>query len=536
MDLVNYIYVGTHILLNIRAKNRCIKMFKTPFFSRKGVIVSENPIATMNGLEVLKRGGNAVDAAVAVSFSLAVTIPHLGGVGGDFFALIYDGSTGKVNHINGSGYAGKGATIDLMRDKGFSKMPVKGAYSVTVPGLVDALYNMWRRFGSEEWSRLLDKPSKIAYRGFPASHSLSRALNMLGGELAKDPGSRVHYPLNREIHPGDLIKFPALARLLDILREDPRAFYEGDVMEKMVEYINREAPLFSEEDFRSYSSEWLDPIKITFKGFEVYEMPPNTQGISTLQMLHYLEGLTPSEVEPSSSERINLFLKLFKTIFCLRDKYITDPRYMDISISKLLDKEFLKTALKECIYHPTGSGGQDTTYFAVIDDNGTIVSGIQSLFYGFGSKVTEPTYGVTFNCRAHSFSLDEQHINSLAPGKKPMHTLSSPVLVGKDRAYAHGLSGGHYRPQLHSEILTNMLVYGMDPQTALEFPRFVWNIENGGLIIEDGYDLQGLGYKDVEVKSYGSRLGVAATVEYRFDGLRAGYGDIRGDMYPAGLV
>ncbi len=511
-------------------------MFKTPFFSRRGVIVSENPIATMNGLDVLSRGGNAVDAAVAVSFSLAVTIPHLGGVGGDFFALIYDGSTGEIHHINGSGYAGKGATIDLMRDKGFSKIPVKGAYSVTVPGLVDAVYNMWKRFGSEEWSRLLDKPREIAYSGFPASHSLSRALNILRGELAEDSGSRVYYPLDKEIRPGDLIRFPALAKLIDILKEDPRAFYEGDVMEKMVEYLNREAPLFSEEDFRSYSSEWLDPIKITFKEFEVYEMPPNTQGISTLQMLQYLDDLDPSEIKPRSSRRINLFLKLFRTIFCLRDKYITDPRYMGISIDKLLNKEFLEAALKECIYSPMGSGGEDTTYFAVIDDNGTIVSGIQSLFYGFGSKVTEPTYGVTFNCRGHSFSLDEQHINRLAPGKKPMHTLSSPVLVGEERVYAHGLSGGHYRPQLHSEILTNMLIYNMDPQTALEFPRFVWNIENGRLIIEEGYDLQGIAYNDVEVKSYGSRLGVAATVEYRLDGLRAGYGDIRGDMYPGGLI
>ena len=511
-------------------------MFKTPFFSYNGVIVSENPLATMSGLEVLSRGGNAVDAAVAVSFTLAVTIPHLGGVGGDFFALIYDGSTGEINHINGSGYAGKGATIELMRDKGFSRMPVKGAYSVTVPGLVDALYNMWRRFGSGEWRRLLDKPYELANNGFPASHSLSRALNILGRDLAEDPGSKVHYPLDRDIRPGDKIKFPALARLLEILKEDPRAFYEGDVMEKMVEYLNREALLFTEDDFRSYSSEWLEPIKITFKDFEVYEMPPNTQGISTLQMLRYLDDLDPQEIQSNSSMRINLFLRLFKTVFCLRDKYITDPRYMNISIDKLLDKEFLDAALHECIYSPAGSGGQDTTYFAVIDDNGTIVSGIQSLFYGFGSNVTEPTYGVTFNCRGHSFSLDEEDINSLMPGKKPMHTLSSPVVVGDDIIYAHGLSGGHYRPQLHSEILTNMLIYGMDPQSALEFPRFIWNIENGKLILEEGYDLNGLDYGDVEVKRYGSRLGVAATVEYRLDGLKAGYGDIRGDMYPAGLI
>ena len=513
-----------------------MNMFKTPFYSYKGIVVSENPLASINGLDILRHGGTAVDASVTVSLSLAVTIPHLGGIGGDFFAMIYDSSRDEIYHINGSGYAGSGLSIEMLKNRGFSHMPKKGVYSITVPGMVDALYEMWRKYGSMEWSNLLEKPYEMALNGFPLSYTLARGLKAAEEDLADDPGSRVTYPIGKNLSTGSKIKFVALARLIDVLKDDPRSFYEGSVMENIVSYLNREDNIFSEEDFKSYHAEWMDPITLDLYGYRIYETPPNTQGITTLQLLKLLENAGLNDIPPNSSRRILLSLDLFKVVYCLRDKYVTDGRCMDISIDELLSDDFLADAQETCQYIPRIKGGSDTTYFAVIDTYGNIVSGIQSLFYPFGSMVTEPSFGITFNCRANSFSLDPRHINCLEPGKKPMHTLSIPIIIGEDKVYAHGLSGGHFRPQLHSEILTNMFVYGMDPQEALEYPRFLWDLENDTLILEKGYEIEDLVYSNIEIREFGSRLGVAATVSSNSEGLKAGYVDIRGEMFPVGLV
>ena len=504
-------------------------MFKTPFYSRKNIVVSENPYASYHGLKILEMGGSAVDAAVSISFTLAITLPHLGGFGGDYFALIYDNNRDEIYFINGSGYAASKLSIDYIMDKGFQEMPTHGLYSITIPGFVDAVYTMWKRFGLIEWPKILEKPTKIAEKGFPTSYTLFNSIVKFREHLEKDQGSRITY-LSKEINsPGNMIKIPAYHRILTRLSEDPRDFYEGEIMEKMVSYLNSYDMIFNEEDFKRYHSEWDKPLKTPYKDKVIYEMPPNTQGATTLHILKMLENTGFEEYTPDSWERVETFLKTYETAYCIRDKFIGDPRYMDIPPSKFLSNDFLEKTKEVCTSIHRKNIGGDTTYYAVIDSQGNIVSGIQSLFYSFGSYLTEPNYGVTFNSRASSFSLDREDINSLFPGKKPLHTLSSPLIFEGDKIIAHGLSGGYYRPQLHTQIITDMLDYNMDPQEAIEYPRFIWKGNEDKVIVEEGISIPSSKIKKASIVKYGSRLGVAATAILYEDDVKGGYVDIRGE-------
>jgi len=263
-------------------------------------------------------------------------------------------------------------------------------------------------------------------------------------------------------------------------------------------------------------------------------MPPPTQGATTLHTLMMLEQADLKSVSPDSSERINILLEKAYYAYCIRDQYISDPRYMEISSSDLVSRDFLFKALEMCRDHPSVGDDGDTTFFAVADREGWVVSAIQSLFHGFGSFITEPKYGITLNSRASSFKLDDRSVNRLEPWKKTMHTLSSMIVVEENRVLALGLSGGHYRPLLHSQVLTNIIDYGMDVQDALEYPRFIWLIDSNVVEYEEGLKPNNPRYEFV-MKPYPSRTGVAAAVE-RMGRVIAGYCDIRGDGLPIGLL
>lgn len=511
-----------------------MKLFKTPYYSKKNIIVSENPYASYIGLKVLEENGNAIDAAVSASFTLAVTLPHLSGFGGDFFALIYNFDKDSVYFINGSGYAPSNISIEHLIDKGFHKMPIHGIYSITVPGYVDGLYEMWRRLGSLEWANLLKRPTELVENGFPISNTLFNSISQFKKDLYVDSGSKYTF-ISADVNgPGNIVRFPSFYKTLKKLSEDPRDFYEGDIMRSIIKYLNNYDHIFTEDDFKKYHAEWRSPLKTYYKDKLIYEMPPNTQGVTTLHILKMLEDIDLKRYKPSSWKRIENFLKIFKKAYCIRDRFISDPRYMKIDPHELLSIDFLKEMNKGCKVS-SGIGGEgDTTYFSIIDNYGNIVSAIQSLFYRFGSYITEPKYGITFNSRASSFILDKDHVNSLSPGKKPLHTLSTPIVFDGKRIIAHGLSGGYYRPQLHSQIITNMLDYNMSPQEAIEYPRFIWNGEEDEITVEEGIET----YKSDKVISvkYGSRIGVAATAIYYYNGVKSGHVDIRGEGMALGEV
>jgi len=512
-------------------------VFKHPFYSSSAVVSSETPYASLIGLKTLLNGGNAVDAAVATSLALAITVPHLGGLGGDFFALVMN-PNGKVSFINGSGYAPAKLTPELLKSRGLSKVPLEGPLSAVVPGMIDGLRVMWEKFGSLEWPKIVDLVINSLNQGFPLSNSLASALNNLKDVLSKDLGSKeTYYKVKDSYQAGDLIKFDGMIKTLKMIKEDPRVFYEGDIALKLSEYVESVGGVISYDDMRKYKAEIGTPIKIHLEGRDIYEMPPNTQGITTLHLLMLLSR-EESFKNSRSAERVSSYLKAFKIAYSIRDSFIGDLRYMNVSLDELLSEEFLSRHRDDIIKLNQVKGDGDTTYFTVVDSEGTVVSGIQSLFYPFGSKVTEPTYGITLNCRASSFVLNVNHPNSLAPHKKPLHTLSAMIVVDTEtnRTLSLGLSGGHFRPQLHAEIYFNIFKYGLNTQEAIEHPRFVWHIGSDLIEFEEGFEEVRIeGVKTSKVK-YPSRLGVSAAAEILPNKVRVAYSDIRGDGLPLGVV
>jgi len=265
-------------------------------------------------------------------------------------------------------------------------------------------------------------------------------------------------------------------------------------------------------------------------------MPPPTQGLTTLHILVQLEEQDISSLKPSSSEKYKVLLEKARVAYYIRDKYITDPRYMSIDPWSMLNHEFIEKNREECLRETNRWSDGDTTFYAIVDREGWIVAGIQSLFHPFGSYLTEPRYNITLNSRASSFSLDENHVNRLEPGKKTMHILSAIIVEDEDRVMAIGLSGGHYRPLLHAQLMVNLIDHGMDPQEAIKYPRIIWKLWGNVIEYEEGLDLSGLKDWKLVERPYPSRLGVAAITEIRSNGVKAGYTDIRGDGYPIGLA
>jgi gamma-glutamyltranspeptidase/glutathione hydrolase len=510
-------------------------LFKNPFPSSKAVIATENYVSSLVGYKTLALGGNAIDAAVTTSIALSLNIPHLGGLGGDFLALIYIADKNKVYCINGSGYAPKKLSIEHLHNAGYQNMPEKGPLSITIPGLLDGIYQMWKKFGTTDWSKLIKEVYSLYGKGFSACNSLINAYRKYKVDLLRDAGSRTTYKKLDDAAYGTPIRFEGLYKTLELISEDHRIFYEGEIAESIQHYVTDSGGVIEYEDLKKYKAEWVEPLTIEFNGNLIYEMPPNTQGVTTLQILKLFEETNLSELSPNSINRIKTSIDLFKIAYYIRDQYITDPKYMHHTIDELLSSEFLKSIHMENAEPYTKRDG-DTTYFTIIDNEGNIISGIQSLFHPFGSLITEPTYGITLNSRASSFSLNKKHINCLYPGKKPLHTLSSIIANSTSYTLALGLSGGHYRPQLHSEILTNILIYNMNVQEALEYPRYIWIPNTNKIEFENGYEECGI-YKYITVKrKYPSRMGVAAASILRDDNIRISYCDIRGEGIPLGLV
>jgi gamma-glutamyltranspeptidase/glutathione hydrolase len=508
--------------------------FKPPFYSLHGVVASEHPLASMVGASVLRDGGNAVDATVAMGFSLSVVLPHLSGLGGDFFALLMD-PDGHVYFLNGSGYAPRRLTLDFMLSLDLPLMPAHGVYSISIPGMVDGLYNLWRKFGRLEWSRLVFPSVKIAH-GFPATRSLCSTISRLKDELVKDKGSRETYLTSYKVpREGDVISLKGLAKALELISSNPRCFYEGEIAESIVEYVNSLGGVLELEDFKDYRSEFDDPISIEYRGSRVYEMPPNTQGITTLHILKLLEDFNLKMFNSKSIDRVKITVDVARIAYTIRDRYVTDMRFMDLTVGELLSDRFIETMKTMLSTTVKGFDNCDTTFFAVADNDGWIVAAIQSIFHNFGSYVTEPNFNITLNSRASSFSLDKDHINKLEPRKKPLHTLSAVLMDRGGSRMAIGISGGHYRPLFHSQILTNIADYDLHPQEAIEHPRFQWNINTNLVECEEGYSGNSIVGYELKKLGYPTRMGVAAIVEVK-DGLKAGYTDIRGDGLPIGLI
>jgi gamma-glutamyltranspeptidase / glutathione hydrolase len=511
---------------------------------REGMVTSAHPYATVAGLDVLRAGGTAADAAVATNAVLAVTQPNMCGVGGDLFVLYYEAATQRVHFLNGAGRSGSRASLDELRRRGATGLPVVGAMTVSVPGCVRGWAMLLERFGSRPLASLL-APAIHWAEGFPTSSLTSQSIAEFAKITVDPEWHRVFRPDDRAPALGEPLVQADLARTLrDLAAEGPDLFYTGRVARAIVERLATDGFL-TPEDLAQHAGEWGDPIATTYRGFRVYETPPPTQGLAALIALNILERFPLDKRPLHSVQHLHLLLEVVKLAYADRDRFVGDPAHADVPLAQLLDKGY--AARRRKVFDPrkaqvyaAGDPEGDTTGFVVVDRHGNVASVIQSLFNTFGSGIVVPGCGIVLQNRGRHFQLDPAHPSALAPRKRPFHTLMASIVTRDDRpAHAMATMGGNGQAQFHVQILTNLLDYGLDPQEAIERPRFLL----GPFYPEDAPDtihlesrlprsvVSGLARKGHAIRpaaEFFSRTGHAHAVSFR-DGTLLGGADPRGD-------
>jgi gamma-glutamyltranspeptidase/glutathione hydrolase len=457
----------------------------------RGGVSSDHPLATQEGLRVLEAGGNAVDAALAVAGVLAVVRPHMNGVGGDAFILYYEASSGRVYALNGSGRAGALATPAFFRDKGLDEVPSTGPMSVSVPGAVAAWWDLSQRFGTMPFGKLLEPAIHYARDGFPVSTRLAQDFREQGGSL-NEAGRALYLPGGEPPPVGSLLKNPALAATLErIAREGKDGFYRGPVAQRLAAFLEAEGGYLRAGDFAAHTSTWVEPLRGDYLGHEMLVFPPNSQGITQLQLFGMAKSFDLKDMGHNSSRYLHTLIELKKLAFADRDRWVADPEKADIPVGQLLDSAYLaaRARLVDPDHAATsvepGVGGEpgndpgsrddsgDTVYLTVVDGDGNAVSWIQSNFAGFGSGLLEPETGVLLQNRGSLFTLEDGHPDQVAPNKRPFHTLTPMMALRDGRlAFTLGTPGGDSQTQSLLQIVNNLLLFGMTPQEAIEAPRF----------------------------------------------------------------
>jgi gamma-glutamyltranspeptidase/glutathione hydrolase len=475
---------------------------RSPVYGRYGIVATSQPLATAAGLEILAKGGNAADAAVAAGAALNVTEPSSTGIGGDMFALFYDAKTKRVTALNGSGRAPAALTLDRLKNEGITvEMPPFHVNTVTVPGACAGWFDLIEKDGSLSMAEILSPAIRLAEEGFPvgpitsyswqrnAQNQLKFALN--GHELTID---------GRGPKPGEIFRNPGLARTFHTIASGGKAaFYQGEIAEAVVSVIKEAGGCMSAEDLASHTSTWEEPISVTYRGLRVYECPPNGQGITALIALNILEGFDLASLASLSVERLHLMIEALRLAFADSRWYVADPAFSKVPVQELLSKEYANERrklidMKRATINPkhgTPVSSSDTVYLSVVDKFGNACSFINSNYWGFGTGIVPKGWGFTLQNRGHNFSLDPNHPNVLAPGKRPYHTII-PAMVTRESdnsLYAsYGVMGGFMQPQGHVQVLSALVDDGLDPQAALDLPRFCIDVEGSGgrVALEEG--------------------------------------------------
>ena len=461
-------------------------------YADNGMAASPHPQATLVALDVLRRGGNAVDAAVAACALLCVVEPHATGVGGDCFAIVSK-PRGRPIGLNGSGRAPASATLDWYRERGMREIELPTPHAVTVPGAVDAWCRLVEDHGTLPLGELLAPAIRAAEEGYVVAPRVARDWSELTDKLARDPNARrIFLPDNRAPKAGDRHRQPELARTLRRIGEHGRAgFYEGPVALDIVARLRELGGLHTLEDFTETACTYVEPIASTYRDHEVLEIPPNGQGITALIMLNALAGYDYGDQRYDEADRIHLVTEVAKAAYARRDALIGDPDRVDVPVERLLsgrEAERIRAGidLARAGEAPTADAVRhsDTTYLCVVDRDRTAVSFINSLFSGFGTGIVGPRSGVLLQNRGTSFRLLEGHPNAIGPRKRPMHTIIPGMLASNGRVVMpFGVMGGHFQPTGHTLLLTNLLDLGLDPQEALARPR--WFAHEGELRLEE---------------------------------------------------
>jgi len=459
---------------------------RSEIIAEHGMAATSQPLATQVCLDILKQGGNAIDAAIAGNAMLGLVEPVSNGIGGDLFAIIWDANTEKLYGLNASGRSPKSLTLEYFKEQGYTSIPAYGPLPVSVPGCVDGWFEMHGKFGSLDMTQVLDPVINYAREGFPVSELIAYYLERSAMGLQKYPGFRETYmPGGKTPSKGEMFKNPFLASTLEkIAKEGRDAFYKGDIARTIARYMKDQGGFLTYEDLADHHTEWVEPVSTNYRGYDLWELPPNGQGIAALQILNILEGYDIAAMGFGSREYIHAFVEAKKLAYEDRAKYYADPDFNDIPVEDLVSKEYaaerraLINPARAARSYPAGVPERgNTIYMTVADRHGNMVSLIQSNYRGMGSGMTPYELGFILQDRGELFSLEEGHFNCFAPGKRPFHTII-PAFVTKDgRPYmSFGVMGGSMQPQGHVQILVNMIDFSMNLQEAGDAPR----IRHGG--------------------------------------------------------
>ncbi len=455
----------------------------------EAAVSSDHPLASAAGADVLRRGGNAIDAAITMAGVLAVTRPHMNGPGGDVFMIYYDAKTKKVYTLNGAGRAGSKATPAFFASRNLKDVPTSGILSVSVPGAPQAWADALQRFGTISLAKALEPGIKYAEQGFPVTPRLAADLRESSRKIAADPELNRTFMAGGAIpEVGTTLRQPNLAKTLRaIAAQGPAAFYKGEIAKQIVAYMEKEGGLLTADDLAKHTSTWGEPIETTYRGLRVLALAPSNQGATTLELLNIAEQFDLEAMGHNSTDYLNMFTRAAQFAYRDRDAHLADPTFVQIPLDHLLSKSYAAdiasqiragtSALPNGEGFESREGNGDTVYLCIVDKDGNAVSYIQSLFAAFGSGKMVPGTGITLHNRGALYTLDPKHPQVIAPGKRPFHTLAPSMVLHPDGSpyIVLGSPGGDGQPQTVVQVLNNILVFGMQPQAAIEARRLQAN-------------------------------------------------------------
>lgn len=496
--------------------------------ARNGMAATSHPLASQVAIDILKKGGSAVDAAIAANAVLGLMEPTGCGIGGDLFAIVWDAKSNKLFGLNASGRSPQSLTTDYFHAKGLNKIPTSGALSVSVPGCVDGWFELHKKFGKLPMKDLLDPAVRYAKEGFPVTEVIASLWQEYASDLQSfDPYRKLYMPGGKAPEKGDIFKNGDLAMTLEkIISEGRDAFYKGAIARTIEASVKRAGGFLSQKDLEDHHSEWITPLSTNYRGYDVWELPPNGQGIAVLQMLNILEGYDLGAYGFGSPEHIHLLTEAKKLAFEDRSQYIADPAHSQVPVDQLISKEYAGERRKLINMNIAGrynpgslDNGSNTIYLTTADREGNMVSLIQSNFAGMGSGIVPDNLGFSLQNRGCSFNLEPGHPNSYAPGKRPFHTLIPAFVTRDGKPYiSFGVMGADMQPQGHAQIIVNLIDFKMNLQEAGDAPR----ISHAGSSAPTGVVAQGSGTLRLE-----NGFSQDTILELLKKGHKAGY-DLRG--------